>query len=396
MRRSLLLVFLLVGCTAPISTANTALTTTTTLAPTTTSTTTSTTLATTTTSTPTTTTLVPVDGLMSVDRRLVELTAITGQISPKSVVHSGEGLFFAQNMMYRHTITVYDRDHQLVATIPDLVDPAAYGFDEYGVELLGSPVEVAFSSDGTKAYVSNYKMYGGGLSTAAGDACGPADWPDSFVYRIDTATFQIDQLIRVGPVPKFLAVTHDDTTLVVANWCGFDVSIVDLATGVERARIAVGRHPRGVATIGNTAYVAIMGSTQVAKIDLSSLEVSYLENVGRNPRHLVISPDGRHLYVTLNGEGRLVKLDLLTEKVVGSVATGRSPRSMAISDDGTALYVVNYNSDTVSKVSTAQMVEVEEHPTDHDPIGVTYDPATRQVWVANYSGTIQVFADTAP
>jgi hypothetical protein len=42
---------------------------------------------------------------------------IYGKISPKSVVHSGTGLFFAQNMMYSHTITVYDRKYNLVKTI---------------------------------------------------------------------------------------------------------------------------------------------------------------------------------------------------------------------------------------------------------------------------------------
>ena len=346
----------------------------------------------------TTTTLVAPDGLTAAQRHLVEVATITGAISPKSVVTSGQGLFFAQNMMYRHTITVYDRDLELVATIEDRVDPLTHGFDEYGEELLGSPVEVAFDSDGSHAYVSNYKMYGGALDTSAGDGCNPGSWPDSFVYRVDTGTLEIDRLIRVGPVPKFLDVTPDDRLLVVSNWCGFDVSIVDLDAGAELARLPVGRHPRGVAISPDsaTAYVAVMGSTRIAVIDLASFEVGYIEGVGRSPRHLVISPDGQTLYVSLNGDGRLAKLDLATGEVTARVATGSAPRSMDISDDGTALYVVNYNSNTMSKVRTEDMVEIEEHLTGHHPIGITYDPATRQVWVANYSGTIQVFADAAP
>ncbi len=40
--------------------------------------------------------------------RLHLRTTITGRISPKSVVASGSGLVTAQNMMYTHTITVYD------------------------------------------------------------------------------------------------------------------------------------------------------------------------------------------------------------------------------------------------------------------------------------------------
>ena len=34
---------------------------------------------------------------------------------------------FAQNMMYRHTVTVYDRNGDLVKTIPDTVDLTAFG-----------------------------------------------------------------------------------------------------------------------------------------------------------------------------------------------------------------------------------------------------------------------------
>jgi YVTN family beta-propeller protein len=257
---------------------------------------------------------------------------------------------------------------------------------------------VAFDSTGAHAYVSNYKMYGAGLDTSAGDGCNAGSWPDSFVYRIDTATLTIDRLIRVGAVPKYLEVTPDDRLLVVSNWCGFDVSIVDLASGVELARVPVGRHPRGVAVSPDSrvAYVAVMGSTRVAVVDLTTYQVGYLEEVGRGPRHLVLSPDGEALYVSLNGEGRIVRLDLSTGEATARVATGSAPRTMDISDDGTALYVVNYASNTMSKVATEEMVEVEEHPTGHHPIGITYDAATRQVWVANYSGTIEVFADTAP
>jgi DNA-binding beta-propeller fold protein YncE len=58
--------------------------------------------------------------------------------------------------------------------------------------------------------------------------------------------------------------------------------------------------------------------------------------------------------------------------------------------------VVNYNSDTLSKVRTEDMVETEEHRVSDKPIGITYDAATRQVWVSAYSGTIEVFADEGP
>jgi YVTN family beta-propeller protein len=73
------------------------------------------------------------------------------------------------------------------------------------------------------------------------------------------------------------------------------------------------------------------------------------------------------------------------------VATGQAPRSMAISTDGQSLYVVNYESSTMSKLSTADLAEVQTVQTGYHPIGVTYDRTTGAVWVANYGGTIQIF-----
>ncbi len=138
-----------------------------------------------------------------------------------------------------------------------------------------------------------------------------------------------------------------------------------------------------------------MGSRDVAVVDLVDLDVEWIRNVGANPRHLVMSPDGGALYVTLSGEGRVARVDLATGDVA-AVRTGSAPRSMAISAAGDSLYVVNYHSDTVSKIRTADMVEVQELGVAHHPIGVTYDAETGNVWVSSYSGAITVFAEILP
>jgi hypothetical protein len=61
------------------------------------------------------------------ERRMRLAKTIHGNISPKLVVASGSGYIVAQNMMYRHSITVYDRSDRLVKTISDRVDLEALG-----------------------------------------------------------------------------------------------------------------------------------------------------------------------------------------------------------------------------------------------------------------------------
>jgi YVTN family beta-propeller protein len=316
---------------------------------------------------------------------LKPLGTVTGPISPKSVVSTGSGLILAQNMMYQHSVTVYDRSGALVATIPDTVGNQR-----------GAPVEMAVAVDGLHAYVSNYSMYGPGAGPEGFDACSPASAVgESTVYRIDLSTFAIDQVINVGRVPKFLATTPDGRLLVVSNWCGDDVSIVDTTTAKEIRRVPVGRYPRGLAISANSrlAYVALMGADQVAVVDIESGAVLDRFSVGRGPRHLNLAPDGKHLYVTLNDDRSVVKVDLATKAIVGRAVTGDNPRSSAMSADGTALFVVNYSSNTASKIRTSDMVVQQTVPTATNPIGITYDDETRQLWVSCYVGEIRRFVN---
>jgi len=331
----------------------------------------------------------------AVDRPLRLVDTITGAISPKSVDATGTGLVFAQNMMYRHTMTVYTDAGMLVKTIPDSVDLATFGYFGHAGLSRGAPVEGAVSPDHRYFYVTNYSMYGNNFGPEGSDNCtGPAGLSPSFVYRVDLRTLAIDAVTQVGMVPKFVAVTPDNRYILVTNWCSFDLSVIDRSTFKEVRRIYLGTDPRGIAVndTSNVAYVAVMGSTDIARIDLRTFGLSWFRGVGLSPRQVVLDPTGRYLYATLNGDSQVVKVDTETGAVVARVATGDQPRSMTISPDGTALYVVNYLSNTISVVrasdmSVAQTIAVASHP-----IGITFEPSTRRVWVACYSGEILVFA----
>jgi YVTN family beta-propeller protein len=342
-------------------------------------------------------------GPPSDQRRLSLKTTIAGHISPKSVASSDTGLVFAQNMMYTHTVTVYDSQGRLVKTIPDTVDMSRFGYPGHPGVTHGAPVEAAFTPDARYVYVSNYSMYGTGFGPEGSDDCTPASAraagdTDSYVYRIDVKTLSIDQVIRVGLVPKFLAVTPDDKYLLVSNWCSYDLSVVDIATHRQVARIPIGPYPRGLAVSpdSKTAYIAVMGSDVVKKLDLATLHITGSFVVGDQPRHLVISPDGRYLYASLNAPGEVVKVDLADDKVIDHAQTGEQDRSLAIAADGRSLYVVNYDSDTITKLAASDLHVLQTFPTGVHPIGITYDATTGDVWVAVYSGQILVLRDRKP
>lgn len=321
---------------------------------------------------------------------------LSGNISPKSVAASGAGYVTAQNMMYRHSVTVYDaRSLRLVKTISDAVRLSRLGYPEYHGVSRGAPVEAAFSSDGRYAYVSNYSMYGAGFGREGSDTCSPSSGYDrSFVYRIDMEKLRIDRAYKVGAVPKVVAVTPDDRYVLVTNWCTYDLSVISTRLGRQVKRISIGPYPRGIAVspTGNAAYVAVMGGNELVRIDLRSWKTSRV-GVGAGPRAAEFHPSGRYVFVSLNAEGRVAKVDLRTRTVRAKVSTGSAPRSLALAADGRALYVVNYESGTVTKLRTSDMKAVQTIEACYHPIGITYDRVTRRVWVACYTGTIRVYDD---
>lgn len=307
---------------------------------------------------------------------MVRVLRLTGDLAPKSVVASSQGLVFAQNMMYKHSVSAFRADGALLRTIDDSVDLAKFGVKGHPGTSKGSQVEVAFTPDGRYAWVSNYSMYGQGYGPEGLDTCTKGDGTSpSTVYRVDTRTFAIDKVVAVGSVPKYVALTPDGTTVLVTNWCSWDLSVINATTGKETARIPLGgKHPRGVAVSpdSRTAYVALMGADRVVRVDLRARSVHAYAQTGDGPRHIVESPDGRYLYVTNNGDGTVSKLDRRTGSVLRWVRTGKEPRSMAISPDGGAIYSVNYESSTVTKLRTSDLAVVDEVKTDHHPIGITY------------------------
>ncbi|MGH3127494.1 MAG: cytochrome D1 domain-containing protein [Gaiellaceae bacterium] len=328
--------------------------------------------------------------------RLKLRRVIGGNISPKSVASSGAGYVTAQNMMYRHSVTVYDaRTLRLVKTIPDAVNLRRLGYPSYPGTSRGAPVEAAFSPDGRYAYVSNYSMYGQAFGPEGSDSCTPSSgYHDSFVYRVDMESLKIDEAYRVGAVPKVVAVTPDHRYVLVSNWCTWDLSVISTKKGREVKRVSIGAYPRGIAVspTGNAAYVAVMGGNELVRVDLKRWTTSRFP-VGAGPRAAEFHPSDRYIFVSLNAEGRVAKLDLKTGAVREKVATGSAPRSLALAADGRALYVVNYESGSVTKLRTSDMKPLQTIDACYHPIGITYDKPTSRVWVACYTGTIRVYDD---
>ena len=323
-----------------------------------------------------------------------------GGLTAKSVDASGTGLVIANNMIYKHTMTLFDAPTgQRIAEIPDEIDLQKFGLSDKPLKLTGGPVEAVWSHDGAYVYVSNYVMHGEGFNDEPNDLCtGKENYRPSYVYRVNVRAKAVDEVIAVGAVPKYVALTPDGKNLLVSNWCSYSFGVVDLATKKMVKNIPVARWPRGIATSpkGTYAYVAAFGTDKLYRVNLVTGASEPWVTVGKAARHVVTSPDHRYLYVVASQANTVTKIELETGRIVGKVTGLREPRSMTISPDGKALYVVNYTGQSVTKIDAATMERRQVVITSFAwPIGITYEPKTGQVWVSNYDGTIDVFDDNS-
>lgn len=317
-------------------------------------------------------------------------------LQPKSVVSNQHGQVITNNMMYRHNVMLFDvASRKPVVTLSDTVDADKFELEGYSGKISGSPVEAVWTKDGRFAYVSQYQVADHGATAEDNCSNGSAIAP-AFVYRYNAEQQDWDQVIQVGRVPKYVALSPDEASLLVSNWCDKSISVVDTASGKETKQIPLNSMPRGIVVMpdNKTAFVTAMYAHEVYRVDLETGKSEVFLKTGNRPRHLTLSPDATAMYLVVTGADQLLKLDPQTGKTLLSARTGNEPRTMTISADGTALYVVNYFAGTVSKFDAETLKELSTQRTGYHPIGVTYDAPSGEVWVANYGGSLSVYDDT--
>ncbi|WP_066755872.1 YVTN family beta-propeller repeat protein [Crocinitomix algicola] len=335
------------------------------------------------------------NSIAQVESHIRKKHEISGRISPKSIVTNGQGVFAAQNMMYRHTVVLYNQEGHEITTIDDGVNLSEFGYKNYKENYYrGAPVEGVFTEDGNYLWVSNYEMKGSEFNKPGCDQCVGSNYDPSFIYKINLKTHKIESVIKVGSVPKFIAMSTDQKTLIVSNWVSSDISIIDLVKEEEIKRVKVGLHPRGIAINkdGTKAYITVMGSTKIAVVDLMDYSVNYIKDIGKAPRSILLTNNDSTLLVSVNSSNKIVKVDLKTGKRQ-MCETGSGPRSMTLSPDEKWLYVVNYFDNSFSKINTSSMLTEATITTGEKPIGICGNWQQNDIWVACYSGKIEIFHD---
>ncbi len=188
----------------------------------------------------------------------------------------------------------------------------------------GGGVEIVFSKDGLKGYVSQ-------METAR-------------VFEIDTKTKKILRIFNTkSSWTKVLEISPDGTKLYASNWLGNNISEFDLVSGKLLRNIKTVRTPRGtyLTKDGNYIYVAGFDLGEIQKINLKDNTRKTLFKTGGAMRHFASDEEKGFLYISDMGKGVIWKLDLATDKVVRFAKTDTNPNTIALSPDKKILFVSN-------------------------------------------------------
>jgi YVTN family beta-propeller protein len=173
-----------------------------------------------------------------------------------------------------------------------------------------------------------------------------------------------------------LAVTPDGAEAWMVWPDGDVVAVVDTATDQRIAQISVPGRPSSVAVTPDGAFVLVTAATAntVTVIDRATKVVvqtfGEADGIGREPRHVVMSPDGGRAFVSSYVGDSVTSLirnetRFWFEK---TVPVGRRPTGMSVSPDGGTLYVAHFlprgtvtvNEAWMSVLATDPLAEVGE------------------------------------
>lgn len=183
-----------------------------------------------------------------------------------------------------------------------------------------------------------------------------------------------------------------------------EVVVVDPQAARVVARIPVGKRPRGlkISRDGKRLYVAKSGSPRggpnvdesklppadrsadgIAVVDLASSKVVQTLPGGQDPETFDLTPDGSALYISNEETSELSRLDLASGKITQRVQVGGQPEGVSVRPDGTEVYVTCEEDNKIVAVSTDKGQVIANIAVGKRPRSIGWSADGRYAYVTN-------------
>lgn len=189
----------------------------------------------------------------------------------------------------------------------------------------------------------------------------------------------------------------------VSNEDGHTVTVIDTAKNTVVTTIPVGKRPRGIQLShdGKTLYVALSGLPKcppsvpdeecaklgrdvkadgVAAVDTTTMKVVKVFEAGSDPEQFDLAADGR-LYVANEDAATATVLDTKTGKIISRIPVGKEPEGVRVSPDGKYTLVTNESDNSISIIDTKTLKEVKHVIVGKRPRDAAFTPDSKAAYV---------------
>jgi YVTN family beta-propeller protein len=195
--------------------------------------------------------------------------------------------------------------------------------------------------------------------------------------------------------------------LLVTNEDSGDVTIIDLAREEVVTKIAVGKRPRGirVSPDGRLVFVALSGSAKsgpnvdesklppadraadgIGVLDTSQWKLLRVLKSGQDPEHFDISRDGKTIFVSNEETGEASSVDVSSGEVTGRIKVGDEPEGVTLRPDGKVFYVTSEVANQIAAVDVESRKVVATIETAPRPRSVVFTQDGKTAFVACETG----------
>jgi PQQ-dependent catabolism-associated beta-propeller protein len=137
--------------------------------------------------------------------------------------------------------------------------------------------------------------------------------------------------------------------------------------------------------VAETVYITLEKDNALAVVDGDTGKLVTTAKVGKRPRGIVLSRDGKQLYVAASDDDAILVIDATSLRKVGTLPSGDDPETFAMDPDGKFLYVSNEDDNLVTVIDLVKRSKIKSIPVGVEPEGIAVSPDGR--WVASTSET---------
>jgi YVTN family beta-propeller protein len=232
----------------------------------------------------------------------------------------------------------------------------------------------------------------------SGDILVTGNKAENTVSLIDLDSGEELARLETGPMPHEIAISPDGRRAAVVAYGSTTIDIFDItgASRVRRINLSPNARPHGLLWLADNRLVATTeGSRTLTIVDMDDGAMTAIPTDQEVSHMVAVNPERTRAYVTNMGSGTVSVIDLEAGAKIRDLDAGESPEGLALSPDGETLWVADRDNATLYAFDTESLERTAEIRVGNFPIRVAVSPDGETVVTSNYADGGLTLVDTA-